>query len=179
VRLNTYRSTCTPGVYVTMPAVEAAGIIGLVDCLAALSLIPVRCGFRLSAEDRDRPFLETVMRQIVAVGYAVHGFDRCVRGGTRRVRAKAEALARQLDRASSAAEVVGILQRASFELRLAAPEAAFGFPRAIATREDIEHWIVRMGPPPRHREETPALSALRMLFARARVRMNDLGPRRA
>jgi hypothetical protein len=81
VELNTYQSRTRPSVYVTMRAVEAARIVTLVDRLAALQLTPVRCGYRLSARVRDRPFLEKVMREIVAIGYAVHRFHSALGAG--------------------------------------------------------------------------------------------------
>ena len=104
-----------------------------------------------------------------------------VRGGIRGVRSRADAFERQLERAASVAQVVEVLGRAVLDLRVAPSEPTFGtrFPRSIATREDIEHWMARMGPPPRSRAEPPALAALRVLFAQAGARMNDLGPRRA
>ena len=64
-----------PHVYVTMPTVEAAAIFALVDSLAPLRLAPVRCGYTLSGDARDEPFLEEVTLGIGAIGYAVHGFD--------------------------------------------------------------------------------------------------------
>jgi hypothetical protein len=85
MELNTYQSRTSPDVYVTMPTVEAAAIIALVDGLAPLSLTPVRCGYRLSGEARDRAFLEKITLEIAAIGYAVHRFDSALQrwhGGT-------------------------------------------------------------------------------------------------
>jgi hypothetical protein len=74
VDLNTYRSTASPAVYVTMPAREAAAIIAIVDRLEPMRLTPVRCGYTLS-DDGDMAFREFVTIEIAATGYAVHGFD--------------------------------------------------------------------------------------------------------
>ena len=58
-----------------MPAVEAAAIFALVDCLAPLRLTPVRCGYTLSGDPRDARFLEKVTLEIAAIGYAIHPYD--------------------------------------------------------------------------------------------------------
>jgi hypothetical protein len=87
VELNTYQSRTTPDVYVTMPAVEAAAIFALVDCLGPMCLTPVRCGYRLSGDPRDTGFREKVTLEIAAVGYAVHAYDSALQrwdGGTNR-----------------------------------------------------------------------------------------------
>jgi hypothetical protein len=72
MRLITYQSRTTPAVYVTMPMLEAAAIFSIVERLAPMRLIELRCGYSLADED-DREFVEFVTREIAQSGYAVHG----------------------------------------------------------------------------------------------------------
>ncbi len=72
MKLSTYRSSCIPDRFVTLPSAEAAATIGIVDELTRLDLSPVRQGYELPAFDRS-PFSRRVLVEISETGYAVHG----------------------------------------------------------------------------------------------------------
>lgn len=100
----------------------------------------------------------------------------------RRLRARTDACSLKIDEAQSISEVVLLMGRIVADLQPAQPDPVvfgIGFPRAIATREDIEHWIVRLGPALRRGQEPAYVASLRTLFVRADARMNLVGPHRA
>lgn len=75
MNLDTYESDSLPGVFVTLPSVEARTTIATVDRLSALRLRPVRTGYTLRSDPTNAAFFEMIATELAATGYAVHGFD--------------------------------------------------------------------------------------------------------
>jgi hypothetical protein len=82
MHLNTYRSEAVPGIFVTLPS-TATSTIQIVDDLAALRLNLVKRGYEFSDEMARRPFVVSVLTQIVDHGYAMHGPDPAFEGAAR------------------------------------------------------------------------------------------------
>lgn len=74
--LNTYQSEALPHVFVTIPAAEAEATLAMVDHLRWMRLKLVRRRYRPTGGD----FLARVSTQILARGYALHGFERAAHG---------------------------------------------------------------------------------------------------
>jgi hypothetical protein len=81
--------------------------------------------------------------------------------------------------APTVAAVVDVVQRIASALYAGSPDVSDWRPRDIRSREDIEHWALRLSslPPAAPGSEGPI--ALADLMRSAMERMNELGPRRA
>jgi len=78
--LNTYRSEVSPDLFVTIPTAEAEATLAMVDGLRRMRLKIVRQRYRPAARGADADFLARVSTQILACGYALHGFERAAHG---------------------------------------------------------------------------------------------------
>jgi len=84
-----------------------------------------------------------------------------------------------LAHATSIAAVVDVVQRIVCARRAQPPPAESSWqPRQIRSREDIEHWALRLGSRPGSGAGDAALVELAALMRTAIERMNELGPRR-
>lgn len=74
MNFNTYESRAISDVFVTIRSEEARAAIATVHTLAALRLRPLRTGYGVVSPPHEA-FVIAVCDQIVARGFALHGFD--------------------------------------------------------------------------------------------------------
>jgi hypothetical protein len=76
MHLKTYQSKAIEGIFVTLPSSAANATISLLDELGALHLDPVSRDYEFPDPLSRRPFVVSVLTQIVDKGYAMHGMDQ-------------------------------------------------------------------------------------------------------
>ena len=74
MNFSTYESDAIRDLFVTLRTEEASAAIATVATLGALRLHPLRTSYGLVPPPHEA-FVQTVCAQIVARGFAVHGFD--------------------------------------------------------------------------------------------------------
>ncbi len=78
MKFDTYESLVDSGRFVTVPTGKDVATIGLPDDRAFVHLKCVRLGYVFPKHCLEHSFCRSVMQQIEARGYAIHGFDLAI-----------------------------------------------------------------------------------------------------